>query len=384
MIISDLQVRNADDNLESLVLPITNGGTASTNAADARDALGAAAASHKHTAADVTNGVFNVARIPVDSVLSDTSVNPVQNKVVQTALASKQNKLVAGSNITINPNTNVISATGTSSGAGDLSGIDSRLRSVEGSVSDLNNYFSLQDEASLMNQRVHLFENITNQFDNGTFSARVADESFDGLALGQYIQKNIKIDGITYSTSIFLCDANLFYADTKTFATINTPHIACVVKIPNLKKPWNKTQTSSTKGGYAGSTLRDYVQNTVIRALQSVLGEHMISHHVRLSNSVASDGKSNSSAWFSSSYGEIMSAAQCCGISPGSIYDVGEAYRQLALFRLVNLSVIFGNNQFWLRDVISAEGAASIIGQGNVGYYSAASNANVFPLILLK
>lgn len=34
MIISNLQVRNADDNLESLVLPITNGGTASTNAAD--------------------------------------------------------------------------------------------------------------------------------------------------------------------------------------------------------------------------------------------------------------------------------------------------------------------------------------------------------------
>ena len=102
------------------VLDVAHGGTASTNAAGARNALGAAAASHAHTADNITSGVLDVARIPVDSALSATSANPVQNKAVQNALSSKQDKLVAGDNITIDPDTNVISATGTS---GEPSGV---------------------------------------------------------------------------------------------------------------------------------------------------------------------------------------------------------------------------------------------------------------------
>lgn len=42
---------------------------------------------------------------PVDSSLSSTSTNPVQNKVINSALSNKQNKLVSGTNIkTINNN----------------------------------------------------------------------------------------------------------------------------------------------------------------------------------------------------------------------------------------------------------------------------------------
>lgn len=50
-------------------------------------------------------------KITVDSALSSTSTNPVQNKVINSALASKQNTLTAGANITISGNT--ISATDT-------------------------------------------------------------------------------------------------------------------------------------------------------------------------------------------------------------------------------------------------------------------------------
>ena len=41
----------------------------------------------------------------IDAALSDTSVNPVQNKIVTAALAGKQNTLVAGDRITISNNT---------------------------------------------------------------------------------------------------------------------------------------------------------------------------------------------------------------------------------------------------------------------------------------
>ena len=53
-----------------------------------------------------------------DSALSDSSENPVQNKVVKAALDSKQGTLTAGSNITITEE-NVISATGGGGGSTD-------------------------------------------------------------------------------------------------------------------------------------------------------------------------------------------------------------------------------------------------------------------------
>lgn len=141
------------------VLDVAHGGTSSTDAAGARNALGAAAASHthkasdiasgvldaaripshEHAASDITSGVLDAARIPVDSALSATSVKPVQNKVVQAALAGKQDKLVAGDNITIDPNTNEISAAG-----GDLQQYRRSLR-VETEIpsgADLNAYQS--------------------------------------------------------------------------------------------------------------------------------------------------------------------------------------------------------------------------------------------------
>ena len=45
-------------------IPVAYGGTGSTSAAAARSALGAAATTHTHAAADVTSGTFDAARIP--------------------------------------------------------------------------------------------------------------------------------------------------------------------------------------------------------------------------------------------------------------------------------------------------------------------------------
>ena len=49
------------------------------------------------------------APIRIDSALSPTSANPVQNAVVTTALSSKQDTISAGSGITITDNTVAVS-----------------------------------------------------------------------------------------------------------------------------------------------------------------------------------------------------------------------------------------------------------------------------------
>lgn len=54
-----------------------------------------------------------------DSSLSSSSTNPIQNKIVKSELDKKQDKLVSGNDINIDPETNVISYTGSSSGIND-------------------------------------------------------------------------------------------------------------------------------------------------------------------------------------------------------------------------------------------------------------------------
>ena len=58
---------------------------------------------------DPANGTLTISatdtKYTIDSTLSSTSTNPIQNKVVYNALAGKQDKLTAGTGISISGNT---------------------------------------------------------------------------------------------------------------------------------------------------------------------------------------------------------------------------------------------------------------------------------------
>lgn len=80
---------------------------------------------------DSANGTLTISatdtKYTIDSTLNGSSTNPVQNKVVYTALAGKQDKLTAGTGISINGNT--ISCT-VSGGSGGTVTVDSTLSST--------------------------------------------------------------------------------------------------------------------------------------------------------------------------------------------------------------------------------------------------------------
>ena len=80
---------------------------------------------------DPANGTLTISatdtKYTIDSTLSGSSTNPVQNKVVYTALQGKQDKLIAGTGISISGNT--ISCT-VSGGSGGSITVDSTMSST--------------------------------------------------------------------------------------------------------------------------------------------------------------------------------------------------------------------------------------------------------------
>lgn len=81
---------------------------------------------------DSANGTLTISatdtKYTIDSTLSGSSTNPVQNKVVYNALAGKQDKLTAGTGISISGNTISCTVSG-GSGGGSIT-VDSTMSST--------------------------------------------------------------------------------------------------------------------------------------------------------------------------------------------------------------------------------------------------------------
>lgn len=81
---------------------------------------------------DPANGTLTISatdtKYTIDSTLSGSSTNPIQNKVVYNALAGKQDKLIAGTGISISGNTISCTVSG-GSGGGSIT-VDSTMSST--------------------------------------------------------------------------------------------------------------------------------------------------------------------------------------------------------------------------------------------------------------
>ena len=96
--------------------------------------------------------------ITIDSTMSSTSTNPVQNKVIYSALQGKQNTLTAGTGISINGNT--ISCT--VSGGGSSVTVDSALSGT--STNPVQNkviYTALQNKQEKINYETWTFTTVS-------------------------------------------------------------------------------------------------------------------------------------------------------------------------------------------------------------------------------
>ena len=178
--------------------------------------------------------------------------------------------------------------------------------------------------------------------------AAIANETFDGLWLGDYWT----IGGVNWR----IADFNYWYhCGDQDFTT---PHLVIVPDTNLYTAKMNDTNT--TQGGYVGSQM--YTSN--LSAAKTTIGNafgssHVLTHREYLTNAV-SNGRPSGGAWVDSTV-ELMSESMVYGhphFSPTSdgstvptIHTIDKL--QLALFQVapefVNIRA-----DYWLRDVVSA------------------------------
>ena len=138
-----------------------------------------------------------------------------------------------------------------------------------------------------------------------------------------------------------------------------------------------------TAGAYANSKMNTKTIPAIVKALQSVLGDHLLARRVKLANSVGSSNyKSNGSAYYTV-YANLLCERQVWGRSElENSYDVGDDTEALPGFSKYK-DKICGFSGFWLRSVYNDGIFVIARGDGTIEVNGANASYGIRPLITI-
>lgn len=242
------------------------------------------------------------------------------------------------------------------------------------SVDLVDDYYDVIDEIDGMKSALRrVRQDITENLANLARAISEQDLSKYGYAIGDYFTGE---SGYEYT----IADMDTFYCGVSNNAAMDTHHITIVVNTKTTSK-WG----DSTDGGYAGSTLKTFLGDTVLTNIKSdfieLFGgstglEHLISHHILCSNALSSW------TWVSDQYISALTEMQVYGgnIWSANGYQTGEAFKQLEVFRKYNPILLFGSGaSIWLRNM-QASGSVCIIDHRSDALFST-TITNLFKVV---
>lgn len=229
-------------------------------------------------------------------------------------------------------------------------------------------------------------------FDLAVLKQAVADGNLEKYGLKPGDQKTI--NGHTY----VIAGLNPMKGTTTPYR-LTENHVGLIV-IPHTTQAWNASSNTSTGAGgrgagYLNSDLHYYLKNTVLPMCNTDLGAaNLISHNKLLSNAVNTNGYNKFGEASGCASGWTWEDTKICALSEVQVYgaaiwsssgyDTGEACRQLEVFQKYSHTEIFGNEYPWLRDVVSASGAAYCGRDGYADNFTASYAFYVAALVLFK
>ena len=236
---------------------------------------------------------------------------------------------------------------------------------------------------------------ITAAFDAGTVSEHIADGTFKDIFPGDYITKQVTISGTAYPVTWIIADCDYWINKGDQNNGMETHHVVIVPQAPIFNA--NMNNDNVTTGGYKGSRM---YKNTIPACATGIVNafgsDHILTFRDGISNSVDNSHVSSGLPQFIGTpgwWGEWVSV-QCNLMSEKMVYgapicaagamDNSVATRQMSAFRLSERLINYNRQWWWLRDVVSSAGFATV-GSGSAASVGNASGVGgVRPFALLR
>ena len=249
---------------------------------------------------------------------------------------------------------------------------------------------------------VYRGKDLTSYFDSGEMSKAIAAGTFDDIFVGDYIDKAMTVNGTSIGTVRWrVGELDYFYrsASTQSHHVLMVPDDVLDVNI-------RMNATDTTEGGYLGSEMWKTTLPIYTAAIQAAFdAAHVLTHQEILTKGISAaapsaagvgwTGSTNNWEWANVT-ANLMTEPMVYGgtVFSSSGHDVGNAKKQIALFRLDHSTTIAGyrGNRadykwYWLRAVVSSAvfavagntGGASC---GGASYRDAGSGIRPYFLLL--
>ena len=248
---------------------------------------------------------------------------------------------------------------------------------------------------------------ITDAFNNGTVSAKIANGTFRDIFPGDYITKQVTIPrvladdgttelfaGGTYTVNWVIADCDYWINKGDDPSITTRHHVAIVPQVPIFNARMNPTNT--TEGGYAGSeTYKKIIPACATGIVNAFGADHILTFSDSITNSVDTSHISSGLTQLpgTSDLWNIMVPAQCNLMSEKMVYgapifasgalDNTMVTRQMSAFRLSEKLINYNRQGWWLRDVVSSALFALVNGAGSAHAYYTNALWSVRPFALL-
>ncbi len=168
------------------------------------------------------------------------------------------------------------SGSGAQGGGSTPGGTSGRQAPSQRRRRSLSGVFASVPDGADSHRRYYRGEDITAAFDDGSFSASVADGTFYDIFPGDYIRKKITVPAVANTeTSVKFVIADLDAAMNHGSPSVTTHHAVIVPETPVFDTYMNPTDIN--KGGYAGSYMHKTVMPAFAKGLIGAFGaEHLL------------------------------------------------------------------------------------------------------------
>ena len=259
---------------------------------------------------------------------------------------------------------------------------------------------AIQDNAASHNA-FYVEEDITDMYNDGTFTRNVENGTFKDIFPGMYITRTYTASGIESNVTEDFMVGDLDYFLTSGSTELTTHHALMLMK--NGSTEYVKMNANNTtEGGYIGSQMWTDTIPKYVTAVENAFGSsHIIEHSESLTNAVDTSkvsrgytgltGVASNNTWTNTKF-NLFNNNMIYGsqITSSSFYDAGNRTQQIAAMRH-NSSLKIGyrgkggvRSYYWLSDVVSSSYFAYANRTGSVYWYNANGSNYVRGYFLLK